>query len=1211
MTRAGLCGLIVLVLVGGGAAAGEEGALPAFGPVPAALAAVRGSASDEALATEALATLEGEVAAGRVDDALLDARGLLVHLGDVGLRHVAERLARGDVGPDELHHLLHVVSSASHPAADVFLAQAARSTRTVTRSVAADGLGRGRSDLAVETLDRLCRDPVPGVRAAALGALFAIDTDAAARVRHALPVDERPDLHTRRLRWHRVRGRSGPDLLALARASWEHGRTPRERLAAARLLALPSMGTPLDVMEDVVAELGTDALGAAMRRLARGVPRRGYDRGASRLAAILAAFSGAVRGEAPLKRRMVDRMVGWLARPARLDPYAVRVPEDVLRMVLPDWGEAVREPTLRRLRVNGFQTAGDGVDLLLEALSPESAASAFRTLLDPTADPPVDAWVRMAAAGGLRTLQRIGDEALARSLLRPAEKPMIRRHAVRSLSRDDATWALPLLAEILAGESALLGELPDDERKQLVEDAVASLEARTEDAARSLLVDHLFTRATRPEIRMEHLVLPADEVAFDVLERALTDERVSLRRAGLRQLHYVRALRQDERALELLRAYEARTEQGKRGSHEFQQVILAYFALAPREGIRWMRAHWNEFRALDWEATPLRSLQNVPRGQAAEDMVDLVLEKVERDDRPKILQEATTALQGRRGYRDGDVDAFWRRALSHPDEGVVLNAEYSLDHPGHADFTDLLIPLFVRLDLTDAEVLPEAAALLDILRHQPPAQVEPLLLRVAVDANADPTLRQKAAVGLLDRVSDAGRARLLAWLTSEAAGQDDDAVARRVARVVGTGGGEDVAWQAFEVLRRLLLETYDTERSLDPDIPPEGRSGWHIGALARAIAFTRHEPTVRALLDLVFDERFARYARNAVALQGRRLSPVDATSGARSGPTVHAVWHRQDALYAPLPWEVGQILENVKAAPDEMLARGLEAILADARRTGRLATFPDLHLDRVIAHLRERLTGDRVLAAEAVERWVGGVEPVGGATDFGVARERVGRFAREQRYAEAAEAQASVLAILSQRSYDDEAAYNWRRERSFLDAWRGAGAAANGDVDAAEALFAQAVRRHVYDSQVLGTTARARAQTGVDLEAALALAERALRLERRVGGRFSRDNADALALVLLKLQRFEEAAAAIEPVLRRVERQQDPGGRYHLRAAEARLGAGDGAGAREAILTALRLEPSLDARMRLDPWLAPLAADGTLEDLIRQAEEEALEPTIE
>lgn len=1197
MTRRVAFGLVLLLLATGGAAAEEE---TTWGPVPAALAAVKGSAADEALAASALATLEREVVSGCTSNALLDARALLLLLEDVGLRHVGERMSRGKVPSALRPHLLHIVSSASHPAADVFLSQAARSKRTVTRMVAADGLGRGRSDLAVAALEGLCQDPVPGVRATALRALFALDTEEAARIRQALPMDGRPDLHARRLRWHRVRGRATPGLLEMARSTWEHGRTPRERIAAARLLALPAMMAPLDVIEDIVAELGTDPLGAAMRRMARGVPRTGYDRGGARLAAILAAFSGAIRGEPAAAQRMVDRMVGWLAKPARLDAYEVVVPEDVLRMVLPDWGEQVREPTLKRLRVNGFQKASDGVALLLEALSPESAAAAFRELIDPAANPPVDPWVRVAAAGGLRALQRIGDETLARALLRDDEEAMIRRHAVRAMARDDASWVVPLLGELAAGED-----------EQLAEDAIVTLEAMDDERALTLLVEHLFTRATKPEVRMEHLVRPADELAYTVLERALAHERVALRRAALHQLHRVRALREDDRAVELLHAYEARAVEGKRGTNELQQLIYAYFALAPIEGVRWMRAHWDEFRALEWEHIAIRSLQNVWHDKASEHMIDLVLEKVAESEDPAILRETTTAFQGRRGYRDDDVDAFWRRALSHSDEEVVFNAQRSLGHPGHADLTDLLIPMFEQLDLTDATVLPVAAGLLDAFRHQPLAAVEALLLRITEDANADPTLRQSAAVGLLGRITAAGRAQLLAWLTSEAGSQDDDSVTRMVARVVGTDGGEAVAREALTVLRPLLLETYDTKRSLDPEVFPEGKHGWHIGALARVIAYAEHEPTIGSLLELVFDERFARYARSAVALNGRRLTPVDATSGGRSGPTVGAVGHRQDGLYAPVVWEVGQLLENVKPAPDDMLARRFESILSDARRTGRLAIFPDLYLDRLIAYLRGRLTGDRVRAAEAVERWVGITEPVRGATDFRVARERVVRFAREKRYPEAVRSQVLALSILSQRAYDDDRTYRWRVDRAVLDAWRGAAAGAEGDVDGAEALFVSAVARHAYSASVLSATARARAQTGIGLEAALRHAERAVQLESRLGDRVSADNADALALVLLKLGRFEDSAAAIEPILRRVKRQPDPGGRYHMRAAEARLGAGNVAGAHDAILKALRLEPSLDADMQQDPWLAPLVEDGTLTSLIRKAEEEALAPTIE
>lgn len=1190
-------GFLVLSLGSGLANAGAD---VAYGPVPESLAAIRGTASDEKLAAEALAILMREVETKQTGDALLDARSLLVLLEDVGLRHVGEQLSSGAVSEALLPHLLHVVSSASHAGADVFLAQAAQAKRTVTRMVAADGLAYGRSPLAVEALAALCRDPVPGVRAAALRALFAIDTEEAAQTRQSLPVDGRPDLHARRLRWHRLRGRAKPTLLPMARTSWERGRTPEERLEAARLLALPPLAAPLDVIEDIVTELGTDAVGASLTRMARGVVRCGYDRGEARLAAILAAFSGAMRGDDALKTRLVDRMVGWLAQPVRLGPYAKSVPEDVLRMVLPDWGLAVRDPTLRRLQINGFQRASEGVDLLLEALSPRDAAAALRVLVDPAAEPPVDTWVRVAAAGGLRQIERIGDESLARALLRESEEPIIRRHAVGALAADDADWAIPLLAELAAG---------DDEA--LTEDAVSTLELRGEDAARAVLVEHLFTRSTLPEVRMKHLVGPADEVAFEVLERALRHERAALRRSGLRQLHNHRVLYGDARALALLREYEQRTSALERDTHELQQVAYAFFAQAPSEGIRWMRDHWDEFRALGWDRTAMRSLQNAPRGEPGHEMVDLVLEKITGDVGPELLQEATTALEGRRGHRDEEVDAFWRRALSHDNEVVVLSAQRSLDHPGHRDLTDLLTPMLERINLTDTFFLPEAVTLLDVMRHQPAASGEPLLLRICLDANADPTLRQKAAVALLGRISDAGRAELLEWLLTEAAGQDDEAAVRMIARVVGTGGGEEVARPAADVARRLLLETYDTERSLDPEIPPEGMHGWHIGALARAVAYTAHEPSIHLLLELVFEDRFARYARRAVALQGRRLGPDDATSGGRVGPTVRAVGHRLDGVYSPIPWEVGLLLESLKPAPDEMLARPLQTILEKARNTGRLARFPDLHLDRVVAYLRGRLTGDRTQAAEVVERWVGIVEPVGGATDFGIARARVMRLAREARYAEAVEAQREVLSILARRAYDDDRSYRWRDDRAVLDAWRGAVAAARGDTAGAESLFAQAVKRHPYGSLVLTTTARARAQTGTDLETALRLADRGVQLERRLGDRVSYESADALALVLLELGRPGEAREVIESILRRVEQDMDPGGRYHRRAAQACLAVGDRTEAAKALLKALKLEPSLEADLRLDPRLAPFVEDGTLDVLVRKAEEEALAPSVE
>lgn len=1194
-----------VLFLGAPATAGEG----AYGPVPEGLAAVEGPAADEALAAGALEALERITTAGGDPDELLDARALLVLLGDTGLKHVAERLAEGDVGALLLPHLLHVVAAAQHPAADVLLGRAATEDRSHLRMMVAEGLGRGRTGDAPALLDRLARDEVPGVRAAALRALFALESETAVAVRQALPVDERSDLHARRLRWHRLRGCATAGLRPMTLDAWRHGITPDVRLEAAHLLILAQLAPPLAVLERIVAETGTDALGAAASRLAFGVPRRGYDPLKMRTVAILAAWHAFHHAEADdaVRQRMADRMVDWLAQPVRTDPFDKRpIPENILRLILPDLAEAVVEPTLRRLARDGFRDPQDGVILLLETLEANDAAAVLRRLLDPEASASTPTVVRIAAGGGLRTLGRVGDEVLARALLRENEEGAIRRDVVRALAGDDATWAIPLLSELASSDAG----------EALVHDAVAVLELRTgEEPARSFLIERLFECPDRPEVHMEHLVAPADETAFAVLERALTHRRGSLRRAALRQIHQVPAL-QGERALALLREYEPRSREAFARTHELQQLLYAWSALAPCEGIRWMRKNWQVFRDLDWDPIAIRTLQNVCAEEAVPAVVDLVLEKVHGGDEAtpgRLLQVATTALEGRTGYRDDDLDTFWRRVLSHPDVPVVWSAVRSLDHPGRGDLTDLLLPLLDGLDTQNPRDLGRASELLDALEHQPWAKVEPGIERLVLDVDADPPLRRQAAVMLLGRASQATRSRLLTRLTSTGAGTDDPSVLRLVAHVVGTGGDAHVAETCFDVLESLVLEAFDSERELDPDEVQLHETAAHVGALARAIAFTGHAPTIDRVMGLVFEERFARFARHAIACQGRRLGPVDATASARPGPGLLLVWHRRDGVYRPMPWEVSVLLDGVKPAGDEVLAASLQTALETARSSGRLAAFPDLYLDLVLAHVRDRPSGDLVGAAEVVERFTDRAEPVGGATDFGVARSRVERFERSGRYAEATEAQARVVRILSRRAYDDEPNWNWRRERSAVDAWRGAAWAAAGRTEAAERAFAKAVARNPYDAQILQTTARARARTNADPEAALALARRARVLERRVRTLSgpSIPTADTLALVLLRQDRFAEAAAALRPVLARVKTLASMGGRFHLRYAEALAGAGDLEEAAKAILEALALEPTLEDEIRSAPLLAPLAEDGRLEELFREAEQIALEPVLD
>ena len=470
-------------------------------------------------------------------------------------------------------------------------------------------------------------------------------------------------------------------------------------------------------------------------------------------------------------------------------------------------------------------------------------------------------------------------------------------------------------------------------------------------------------------------------------------------------------------------------------------------------------------------------------------------------------------------------------------------------------------------------------------------------------------------MGLLDRISDAGRTRLLTWLTSESAARDDDSVSRMVARVVGTdGGAEAVARQAFAVLQPLLLETYATPRSLDPEVPPGRRVRLaHRRAGARHRLHGRRTHDRALLLELVFDERFARYARRAVVLQGRRLSPVDATSVARPGPTVGAVWSPAGRPVHPARLGGG-------ADPREREARARRGAGTPARRdprrrradTGRLAMFPDLYLDRVIASLRERL--DRRPRARRASR--------GALGRHHRARRRARRTSasrgsawtgssREARFADAVDAQAAVLAILSQRAYDDDAVYSWRRIAPCSTPGAARRRGARRRRTRRRAYFVRARRDDPYGpARAERVGARARADRH-RLETALGLAERAIQLERRLGDRVSYDNADALALVLLELGRFEEAAAVIEPILRRVERQPDPGGRYHLRAAEARLG--ERRRRRRARRDPQGAAPRAVARRRHAGGSVARAAGRERHGSTRSSEgaEEALAPTIE
>jgi hypothetical protein len=380
----------------GGAAGGEVEPTPGYAAAAEALAALSVSPATLARAREAVDALLARGGDAATRERAGRAHAVLLALGEAGFLAAGERLAAG--APDALAEarLLPIVAAAENPAADAFLRVAAAAPDPAPRLIAADGLAWNRTAAALPALVALARDPVPGVRVAALRGLFAIDDDGAVEARHALPLDPRPDLAARRLAWHTTRGHAAPDLLPLAEDAYEHGRSPDERVEGARLLTEAAVRAPLPLARRIVEEFGSDAAGAVLGRVRSGAPEGPYEPVRARRIAIRANWAAVFRGDDDQKRDAIDRAVGWIANPVRVDAFDERpAPEMVLRMVLPDVGEALVAPTVRRLLAGRFADPQEGVFLLTEALSPDAAARHLGTILK--AGPAVPTAFRVAA----------------------------------------------------------------------------------------------------------------------------------------------------------------------------------------------------------------------------------------------------------------------------------------------------------------------------------------------------------------------------------------------------------------------------------------------------------------------------------------------------------------------------------------------------------------------------------------------------------------------------------------------------------------------------------------------------------------------------------------------------------------------------------------------------------------------------------------------
>lgn len=1197
MMRAAAVLALCCVLLLQGRAGAEPEPESLYAPMPADIEAVIVSENDRALAKYALATLE------RRDPGVETARAQLVLLGDAGLRSVARRLARRSVPPRLLPDLLHVVASSAHRDADILLERAGRERRPFLRMIAADGLGHGRTPRAVPALERLARDEVPGVRIAALRSLFAIESPQARAARAQVPPDQEPDLLAARLRWHRRAEDAWPALLEIATRAYERGDSVALRVAAADLLTLPSLRTPHPLLLDVVRETGTNALAARLFRMGRGLPRNGYDEVEMRGVAIRAALTLLERKDLPAdeRRRLIARAVWWVARPVEMDSYRKDpIPEDRLRRRLPDLGAEIVEPVVALLEAGRFANPRTGA-LLLRAVGAQAALPVLRSLVRPAALPPLASRaergrqedVRVAAAGAVQEIGRLEDEALARALIFGNDRQSLRIDALRALADDPGAWVVPLLHEVTHLEN-----------RELRSWALDILEKRTEPEARRILVADLFERVERPEQRMRPLVGRGDAASFALLERALKDDRSLIRTAALKQFR--RALNPricGEEGKRLLNGFRP----ALRSEYQVQEYIYALLAVDPLSAVRYVRDTWDQFGRDRTRQTSLRQLQETRGKQARRAAIDLALLHAGPEQPTTMLLTVSAVLKGYWSYRPKEVAAFWRRLLTSPNASLRWQAIGALHVEGGPDMTDVLLPLLAKArdrkalgddsDHTEEQALAEA--ILNALRHQPWETVESVIVDAATDPYAAIPTRTVAAQMLLGRLSDGARERLLRWLkdTSEAGG-----VQLYLAASVGLGASPAQAAALQAMLKKEVLSFYSNERLAR--LATESLAAIDAGApraralaLARAVAHTAHEPTIVGLLDLVFDLRFARYARTSVQRQRETLVVAGADAAARVPSTIRALAHGDDQRLFGMPGALYEAMSQVKVLEDEKLAAALARVLSAARADGRLAHFPRLYLYRLYELLREPTGGRKPRSAEVVYGMLRLYAGVDDAVGYYTEHSRVTDLSMTGRFAEAVPAQRRALRILARRGHGDRNAAAWRLQRARLDALRGGLHASRGEAEHARAAYRRAVLHAPNDSDVLNTVAWQRALADFELGRAEAEALRATTLEARVDKQPTLNAADTLAYVLLKLDRPEEAIAVLAP--RIMPTTKDGLIFYHL--AQMHASAGDLPAAWRAMVQALTWDRKRVDDIASDPHLEAFRQGDRMETLRRAA----------
>lgn len=1036
----------------------------------------------------------------------------LVHAGEAGFS-VTERCFRLE---STLRRKLALVSALacfdSAQAEDTLVTQL-DDPHFEVRALIAQALGGGKSKAGVASLVTLARDLTPSVRAAALRALFAIDRADAVAARASMTPDAAPELRTRRLGLHRLRGDQGPEVLRLAIGAYLAGVSAAERTAGARLLVAQGAAASPDLRRLVIAQFGGVPAATYVARTLLRAPPTDPDPAESRLAAAEALLAHVGLGRIPdVERDGALRLaVSWIARPARVRNR--QVDDEARGLLLAALPDLTTDPAVRamlvaevtaRLRHAAFDDPAHGIRLLL-AFGEASALPALVSLVDPEGVPRA---VLGHVSGALRDLRRTGDLETARRLVSHDRPSEIRTDGTRALAGEAWSLAGPLLSMLL-----------DDDNDAVASEAATVLLVRREPEARARLEAALLDRRWRPyeQNAVHALIGPVDDQAYALLERLLREGGTEARRAVFIEISTPMSSLRGARAAAIVRLAIDNP------SYEIDVGTIAT-ALASVDGlaaVHYIREYWTRVTR---PGVLLRNLQVVAEREALEYALEIAGEV--KDDDEHMLAEVAAVVSGRSATAPDRTDPFWKRLLSRGSLEMRRVAVRALASVDHGPMSAYLVPY-----LADKNELASSRrdALLALERGKEPLP-ENLLWTLASDRLEDEDLRTECARALVAIASDPIREKAVDWLAQCV--EEANTALFRIAELAGTRATPDRALRLLALFQGALSKQFATPPYLRPPDDDDTARSIRVQALTIAAATTNDQRVLEALADTLVDPRFAVFQREA-----RRAFAFD--HGGGGGPLTSGVDPLEldvalrldgatpnETPRPPLPPEAGDLIEAlVKGDPVNGVHR-IEQRLARARTDGSLAKFDDLF----VAWASRRISSAAGLD-EATDHAPGASGPLlpgparpdGPEATFDLDRrsqfeESAGRFDAAATLAEqslAAGARCGVIDLPPSRWLDrgHVPQPSYRLAKSRVDLLRGAAHATSGRLDQARALFAEATGRERLDPRVFQEAALLRLRAKFEPDAALADVARAAELERRQGEEPSRVTVAVMAAV--------------------------------------------------------------------------------------------------